>query len=76
MKNELNPIIKAVAEHYKFEIKWCDVLNHWTIYHESHNCSFFWRSSFFGRSDDSFETFFSDLKYYFEEIGVERLNKY
>jgi len=41
MNNELNPIIKAVAEHYKFEIKWCDVLNHWKICHESHNCSFF-----------------------------------
>jgi hypothetical protein len=70
MNNELNPIIKAVAEHYKFEIKWCDVLNHWNIRHESHNCSFFWRS------DDSFETFFLYLKYYFEEVGVERLNKY
>ena len=71
MNNELNPIIKAVAEHYKFEIKWCDVLNHWKICHESHNCSFFWRSDNY-----SFETFFSDLKYYFEEIGEERFNKY
>ena len=41
MKNELNPIIKAVAEQYKFEIKWCNVLNYWTIRHESHNCNFF-----------------------------------
>ena len=70
MNNELSPIIKAVAKHYEFEIKWCDVLNHWNIRHESHNCSFFWRS------DDSFETFFSDLKHYFEEIGAERFNRY
>ena len=58
MKNELNPIIKAVAEQYKFEIKWCDVLKYWTIRHESHNCNFFWRS------DYSFETFFLNLQHY------------
>ena len=72
MKNELNPIIKAVAEQYKFEIKWCDVLNHWTIRHESHNCNFFWRSDY----DCSFETFFVHLQHYFEEIGVECHDNY
>jgi len=76
MNNELNPIIKAVAEHYKFEIKWCDVLNHWKICHESHNCSFFWCSENYSCDNYSFETFFSDLKHYFEEIGVERFNQY
>jgi hypothetical protein len=72
MKNELNPIIKAVAEHYKFEIKWCDVSNYWTIRHEYNNCSLHWRSDY----DCSFETFFVHLQHYFEEIGMERYDKY
>jgi len=72
MKNELNPIIKAVAEHYKFEIKWCNVLNYWTIRHESHNCNFHWHSDY----HCSFETFFVHLQHYFEEIGMECSDKY
>lgn len=72
MKNELNPIIKAVAEQYKFEIKWCDVLNHWTIRHESHNCNFFWRSDY----ECPYENFFLHLEVYFEEIGEECCDKY
>jgi len=70
--NKLNPIIKAVAEHYKFEIKWCDVSNYWTICHESHNCNLFWRSDY----DNSFQTFFLHLQHYFEEIGMECADKY
>jgi len=70
--NKLNPIIKAVAEHYKFEIKWCDVSNYWTICHESHNCNFHWRSDY----DNSFQTFFLHLQHYFEEIGMECADKY
>ena len=70
--NELNPIIKAVAEHYKFEIKWYDVLNHWTICHDSHGCNLFWRSDY----ENSFEIFFLVLQHYFEEIGTECYDKY
>jgi len=72
MKNELNPIIKAVAEHYKFEIKWCDVSNYWTICHESHGCNFDWRSDY----DCSFETFLVELQHYFEQIGMKCYDKY
>ena len=67
MKNKLNPMIRVIAEQYKFEIEWCDVLNHWNISHESSCCSFFWRDDY-----DSFEDFFNRLKAYLEEIGGER----
>ena len=69
---ELNPIIEAVATHYGFEIKWCDILNHWTIKHESHSCGFFWRSDI----NNPTATFFDDLKTYFEEIGAENYANY
>jgi len=67
MKYKLNPRIKAVAKYYKFEIKWCDVMNNWTIRHESHGRNFFWRSD----CNNPFETFLLHLKHYFEEARTK-----
>jgi len=66
---ELNPTIKEVATYYNFDIKWCDILNHWVITSKpsSYAYSFFWRSD----STNPIPDFFDELKSYFEDIGVE-----
>lgn len=70
--NELNPVIKAIAEYYQFEIEWCHILNLWRIRHETASCGFFWRSD----CEQSNKRFFDDLKIYFGEIGAENYAQY
>ena len=67
MKNELDPIIKAVAERYNFQIKYCDVLHIWTVKQEEMGCQFYWNSNY------STAIFFSDLKFFFFEVGKQML---
>jgi hypothetical protein len=58
---ELNPVIKAVAEQYKFDITWSDELSAWMI--RNYDSSFYWCSLL------SYDGFFDDLENYFYELG-------
>ena len=57
---DLDPVIREVAEAYKFEIKYCDVLDRWSVQDEN----FYWDDSY------SKENFFEELRQTFIDEGV------
>ena len=64
--DQLDPVIKEVAEAYGFKISYIESLDRVTIKAEEMNCSFFWSS------EETKPDFFWKLKHHFIEIGWER----
>jgi hypothetical protein len=64
---ELNPLIRGVAEQYKFTVLWDGELDKWIIHNA--NSTFYW-------SDDewSHDTFFEDLWDYIYRSGQDSVS--
>ena len=67
---ELNPIIKAVAEAYNFNIVYHDDLEKWIVSYQSktNGVDFYWSS------DEHYDEFFCNLKESFMDAGYSRYN--
>ncbi len=64
--DQLDPVIKEVAEAYGFKISYIESLDRVIIKDEEMNCNFFWSS------EETKPDFFRELKKYFIEIAGER----
>ena len=62
---KLDPTIKAIAKHYKFDIKYCNILNKWIIKHTDKTTELYWSST------EDFDDFMVELQEFFIMVGME-----
>ena len=66
MTQELYPVIRTVALHYRFTVKHDNATKKWSVHHRTDRNELYWDST------KSVEAFFEQLRAYFIEVGTSR----